>query len=202
MPAVYATAGRCYRALGDLVKARAVLERGRNIDRAWNDAFVARNRVDGKAVSAVGTPPLYLDLAGVYRDLGEPEKALEALRYGRAIDPRPAFFEEMSKTYLGMGQPDRAAISLLEGLSVDSHQVSLISAATQLYQETAPGSCALTRTAQGVTLDLSCPLVHGQLCTAAHNVVEMFTQMRDPASASATAQTAVRGYGCAAELFR
>jgi hypothetical protein len=30
----------------------------------------------------------------------------------------------------------------------------------------------------------------------------MFTQMRDPSSAGATAQTAVRDYGCPAEMFR
>src|ERR1019366_1153037 len=44
LPSVYATAGQCYRARGDLHKALAVLLRGRNVDRAWNAAFVQRNR--------------------------------------------------------------------------------------------------------------------------------------------------------------
>jgi tetratricopeptide (TPR) repeat protein len=202
LPSVYATAGLCYRARGDLAKALAVLLRGRNIDRAWNEAFAQRNRRDGKTVSAVGTPPLYLDLGRVYVDLGQPEKALEAFRYGRAIDPQPAFFEEISRTYSGMGQPEQAAISLLEGLAVDSSQTGLVSQATQLYQETAPQSCALNHTATGVSLNLNCPMVHAQFCTASHNIVEMFTQMRDPASASAVAQNAVRSFGCPADMFR
>jgi tetratricopeptide (TPR) repeat protein len=201
VPSVYATAGLCYRTRGDLSKALAVLLRGRNIDRAWNAAVELRNRLDGKSISAVGTPPLYLDLGRVYRDLGQPENALEAFREGRSIDPQPAFFEEISRTYSGMGQPEQAAISLLEGLAVDSSQTGLLSQVAQLYQETEPQSCALDRGAAGVSLNLNCPLVHRELCTASHNVAEMFNAMRDPASASAAAQNAVRSWGCPAGMF-
>lgn len=201
LPSVYATAGQCYRAKGDLAKALAVLLRGRNIDRAWNEAFIRRNRVDGKTVGNVGTPPLYLDLGRVYLDLGQPEKALEAFRYGRSIDPQPAFFEEMSRAFSAMGQPEQAAISLLEGFAVDSSQ-TWVSKLTQLYQETAPQSCALARTAAGATLNPECPLVRSQLCTASRNVVEMFGGMRDPASAAAVAQNAARNFGCPATAVR
>jgi len=202
LSSVYATAGRCYRARGDLEKALAALLRGRNIDRAWNEDFIRRNRLDGKTAGNIGTPPLYLDLGRVYRDLGQPEKALEAFRYGRSIDPQPAFFEEISRTFAAMGQPAQAAISLLEGFAVDSNQPGMVSELTQLYRETAPQSCALIGVAGGVTLNPDCPLVHTQLCAAAHNVVEMFTAMRDPASAGGAAQNAVRNFGCPAEMFR
>jgi hypothetical protein len=202
VPSVYATAGLCYRARGDLSKALAVLLRGRRIDRAWNDAVQRCNRFDGKTISAVGTPALYLDLGRVYLDLGQPQNALEALRSGRAIDPQPEFFEEISRSYSAMQQPNEAAISLLEGLAVDSTQTRLASEVTELYQEAAPQSCALNRTGAGVSLNVTCPLVHTELCTASHNVVEMFTQMRDPVSAGVTAQNAVRGFGCPAEMFR
>jgi tetratricopeptide (TPR) repeat protein len=202
MPSVYATAGLCYRTRGDLSKALAVLLRGRNIDGAWNEAVQLRNRLDGKSISAVGTPPLYLDLGRVYIDMGQPEQALEAFRYGRSINPQAEFFEEISRTYSGMGQPEQAAISLLEGLAADSSQTRLVSDVTRLYQETAPQSCALNNAGAGVSLNLNCPLVHAQLCTASHNMVAMFTEMHDPASASAAAQNAVRGFGCPAEMFR
>lgn len=196
MPGVYSTAGQCYHARGDLARALAVLLRGRRIDRAWNAAFLERNRLDGKTVPSVGTPPLYLELGRVYIDLGQPANALDAFREGRAIDPQPAFFEEMSRTYTGMGQSDQAAVSLLEGIAVYSGQPSLLSALTQLYQATAPESCALTRTAAGATLNPNCPLVHTQLCTASRNMVEMFTQMRDSSSAGAIAQNAAQNFGC------
>ena len=98
----------------------------------------------------------------------------------------------MSRVYTGMHQPDRAAISLLEGIAVFSGQPALINDLTQLYRAAAPGSCALA----GATVNLSCPLVHEQLCTASHNMSEMFSAMHDPASAGAIAQNAARNYGC------
>jgi hypothetical protein len=197
MPNVYATAGQCYRARGDLHKALAVLERGRQIDQAWNAAFLAINRRDGKTVAGVGTPPLYLELGRVYREFGQPEKALEALRAGRSVDPQPAFFQELSSTYAGMGQADRAAISLLEGIAVYSGEPSLVAALTRLYQSAPPAACALNPTP-----NWSCPEVHTQFCTASHNMVEMFTAMRDSASASAIARNAVQNYGCPAGVLQ
>jgi hypothetical protein len=173
-----------------------VLLRGRNIDHAWNAAFQERNRLDGKTVTAVGTPPLYLELGRVYLDLGQPEKALEAFREGRSIDPQPPFFEEMSRAYSSLRQPGGAAISLLEGLAVFAGRSDLVNQLTQLYQATAPDSCALNRAPVGVTVNLNCPLVHDELCTASRNMVEMFTQMRDPSSAGAIAQNAAQNYGC------
>lgn len=202
MPSVYETAGRCYRAQGDLAKALAVLLRGRAIDRAWNQAFAERNRLDGKTVAMVGTPSLYLDLGRVYLDLGQPDNASEALHFGRTIDPQPAFFEELARAYNGLGQPEPAAISLLEGLAVDSSQTALLNQLTQLYRETAPQSCALDRSRASMTLNVNCPMVHAQLCAASHNVAEMFSGMRDAASAGAVAQNAIRTYGCPAGLFR
>ena len=196
MPNVYATAGQCYRARGDLSRALAVLLRGRNIDRDWNAAFQERNRRDGKTVTAVGTPALYLELGRTYLDLGQPEKAVEALREGRQIDPQAAFFEELSRAYTHLGQTDQAAVSLLEGLTVYSGQGSLLSQLTQLYQMTAPQSCALDRTPAGVTPNLNCPQVHDQLCTASRNMIELFTAMRDQSSAGAIAQNAAQNYAC------
>ena len=172
-----------------------MLLRGRDIDRAWNTAFQQLNRRDGKAVTAVGTPPLYLELGRVYLDLGQPEKAIEAFREGRSIDPKPAFFEEIARAYDGMRQPEQAAISLLEGVAVFSARGDLVNELTQVYQATAPESCALNRAPAGVTVNLNCPLVHDQLCTASHNMVEMFTRMRDSSSAAAIAQNA-QNYGC------
>ncbi len=138
---------------------------------------------------------MYLELGRVYVDLGQPEKALEAFREGRQIDPQPAFFEEMSGTYRGMGQPDRAAISLLEGIAIYGAQSALVAELTRLYQPTAPESCELNRTDAGVSLNVNCPQVHGPLCTAVYNMVEMFTQRHDPSTAGALAQNA-QNYGC------
>lgn len=195
VPGVYATAGQCLRARGDRNRALAVLERGRRIDRAWNAAFQARNQLDGKTVPSVGTPPLHLELGRLYLDLGQPDKAIEALREGRLIDPQPAFFEEMARAYRAAGQTDQANVSLLEALVIYSGQSPIVAELTHLYRPAALDSCELTTAATGVTLNMNCPLVRSHLCSAAHNMAEMFTQMRDASSAAAIARSA-QNYGC------
>jgi tetratricopeptide (TPR) repeat protein len=195
VPSVYATAGQCFRQRGDLPRALTALERARAIDRAWNAAFQARNHQDGKTVPAVGTPPVYLELGRVYVDLGQPDQALEAFREGRKIDPQPAFFEEMARAYRGMGKPEQASISLLEGVALYATQSSMLAELTGLYQPSSPDSCELTRTAAGVSLNMSCPQIHTYLCAATHNMSAMFTEMRDAATAASLAHNA-QAYGC------
>jgi protein O-mannosyl-transferase len=202
LSSVYANAGLCYRIQGDPAKALAVLLRGRKIDQAWNEAVSRRNQLDGKTISAVGTPALYLDLARVYLSLGHPDQAIEALRYGRSIDPQPAFFEELSQAYGAMGQSEQSVISLFEGLAVDSTQTNLASLVVEFYREQAPQSCALANTPAGLSLNLNCPQVHTRICAASRNVVQMYTQMRDPGAAAAIYQSAVRGLGCPPDMFR
>ena len=201
-PSVYATAGFCYRALGNLQRALTLLLRGRQIDDAWNAAVQQQNRNDGKSISDVGTPQLYLELARVYRSLGQPDRAIEALHRGRSIHPEPDFFEELSQTYSGMGRSDMAAVSLLEGLAVNPGQTRLLAALVHVYQQTAPDSCALTTDPRGIALNVNCPLVHAQVCTASANVRRMYLDMRDPESAAATVQRAVRTLACDTSSLR
>jgi len=194
---IYANAGMCYRLTGDLPKALAVLLRGRQVDEAWNQAFQERNRLDGKSVSAVGTPRLYLDLGRVYLSLGQPGKALEALLAGRLIHPEPDFFELIAQAYHALAKRDLEVTTLFEGVVADNGQSHLASLIVDFYRETAPQSCAL---ANG-SLNLNCPEVHVRVCTAARNVVKMYQQMRDPDSAANVSQGAVRSLGCPAQMF-
>ena len=195
VPSVYATAGQCFRARGDLPRALAALERARAIDRAWNAAFQSRNRQDGKTVPNVGTPPVYLELGRVYVDMGQPANALDAFREGRRIDPQPAFFEEMASTYRGMGQPEQASISLLEGVALYANQSATLAELMRLYQPASAESCELTRTAAGVSLNMNCPQVHTDLCIATRNMSDLFTQMHDAPTAASLAHNA-QAYGC------
>ena len=56
--------------------------------------------------------------------------------------------------------------------------------AVRLYQLGAPGSCAV---ANG-TLNLACPEVRANFCTATANVAAIFTQLGDAESAAAVRQ--------------
>jgi tetratricopeptide (TPR) repeat protein len=213
VPAVYATAGFCYRAMGDALgqnggavwyrKSLDVLLEGRRVDAAWDRAMALRNRQEGRTVALSGWAPLYLELGRTYRSLGEFPQALEALAHGYMVDSGGQLFEETAATYRAMGDPEQAAVALLSGIVMGSRdQVRLAAEVVNLYRETAPESCALNGRGSSAALNFQCPLVHSDLCSAGRNAAARYREMRRDRDAAATAASAVRSLGCPAEMFR
>ena len=210
--AVYANAGLCYRIKGDALatpqgdywyrKSLDALLRGERIDAVYNQEIRRENAARGKRISRSGWVPLYLELGRTYLRLAEPRQALEALAFGRALRPDPEFFEEMSAAWRALGDPQQAAITLIEGLAVDSNNTQFASELVNLYQQTEPRSCAIRNVGGSVSLNLDCPLVHSQLCTASRNVAWLYRQRGQGATAASTVRSAIGDLGCPAELFQ
>jgi hypothetical protein len=210
--AVYANAGLCYRMKGDSLaaprsdywyrKSLDALLRGERIDAVYNQEIRRENAARGKRISRSGWVPLYLELGRTYLRVSEPRQALEALAFGRALRPDPEFFEEMSAAWRALGDPQQAAIALIEGLALDSTDTRFASELVDLYQQTEPRSCALRNAGGSVSLNLDCPLVHSQLCTASRNVALLYRQRGRGATAASTVHSAINDLGCPAELFR
>jgi tetratricopeptide (TPR) repeat protein len=97
-------------------KAAAVLLRGREISQAveksWDEAQQAHGKpLHGRAAS----PNLYFNLGQAYGSLGKYEEALEALRFGRAVDPgQVQFYDSMAAAYAGLGRREEAAMVMEE----------------------------------------------------------------------------------------
>jgi tetratricopeptide (TPR) repeat protein len=210
--AVYANAGLCYRMKGDSLappggdtwyrKSLDALLRGERIDAVYNQEIRRENAARGKRISRSGWVPLYLELGRTYLRVAEPRKALEALAFGRSLRPDPEFFTEMSAAYRAMGDPQQAAISLIEGLAMDSTNTQFASELVNLYQQTEPQSCALRNVGGSVSLNLECPLVHSQLCTASRNVALLYRQRGQGTAAASTVRSAVNDLSCPAQLFQ
>jgi tetratricopeptide (TPR) repeat protein len=210
--AVYANAGLCYRMKGDSLaaprsdywyrKSLDALLRGERIDAVYNQEIRRENAARGKRISRSGWVPLYLELGRTYLRVSEPRQALEALAFGRALRPDPEFFEEMSAAWRALGDPQQAAIALIEGLALDSTNTRFASELVDLYQQTEPRSCALRNAGGSVSLNLDCPLVHSQLCTASRNVALLYRQRGQGATAASTVRSAINDLGCPAELFQ
>jgi tetratricopeptide (TPR) repeat protein len=208
----YLDAGLCYRMKGDTLatlqshywfqKSLAALLHGERIDLANNQRLRHENLARGVRLGSFGWFQLYLELGRTYMRLSDPRKALEAFQNGRALQPDPEFFEEMSAAYRALGDPSQAAIALMEGLGVDSSHTQFASELVNLYQQTEPQSCAIRNVAGSVSLNLDCPLVHGQLCTASRNVALLYRQMDQEPMAASTARSAIQDLGCPVELFR
>jgi tetratricopeptide (TPR) repeat protein len=210
--AVYANAGRCYRIKGDTLsaprsdywyrKSLDALLRGRRIDLVYDQALRLENAAHGKVIAGSGWIPLYLELGRTYLRLSEPRPALEALAFGRTLRPDPEFSEEMAAAWRALGDPRQAAIALIEGLAIDSSHTQFASELVDLYQRTEPQSCAIRNVAGSVSLNLDCPLVHSQLCTASRNVALLYHQKGQDPLAAGTVRGAIANLGCPAELFR
>ena len=212
IPAAYASAGLCYRIKGDRLatpqsgywyrKSLDVLLRGERIDAIHGQEIRRENASQGKTIAGYGWIPLYLELGRTYLRLSEPRKALEALEFGRALQPAPDFFEEMSAAWRALGDPQQAAIALIEGLGIDSSHTQFASELVDLYQRTEPQSCAVRNMGGAVSLNLDCPLVHSQLCTASRNVALLYHQKGQVPLAAGIVRSAIDDLGCPAELFR
>ena len=186
VPQAYTVAGFMYIMQGDLLaakgqpwyrKALAVLLRGERIDRTGAQELRRQNQLRGVATSPSGWYPLYLALGDAYLRLSDPRQAVEAFEYGRTLRPAPEFFEDMSAAWRALGDPRQAAITLIEGLLVDKSQTKLASQLVQLYRQTDPASCAITDAGGALSLNLECPLVHEQVCTAVRNVKQIYRRM-------------------------
>jgi len=209
----YASAGYTYRLKGEAVapapesrqwfqKSVDVLTRGAQVDAATGRVMAQRAAEHGVQLLRTGWPPLYLELGRSYLRLSEPQKALEALKFGRSIQPDQEFFLEMANAYRALGDIDRVPITLLEGFLLNSQYGRLAREAVAFYRQSAPGSCALDAGSGGNHLDLKCPLVHNHLCLAARNVVSLYQDLGKPEMATNTLRGAVANLGCPAEMFR
>lgn len=209
----YTNAGFTYRMKGESIapapesrqwylKSVDVLRHGTRIDVATSRVAIERAAEHGIHVSRYGWPPLYVELGRSYLRLGEPEKALEALKFGRGIAPETYFFEEMANAYRALGDNGQVAITLMEGLGMHMDYTRFAQELVELYKQSAPGSCALQTSPAGSSLNLNCPLVHNQLCAATRNVVGLYNQLGQTGTAMNTARSAIATLACPAELFR
>jgi tetratricopeptide (TPR) repeat protein len=212
MSAVYTNAGLCYRTKGDTLpapersywyqKSLDTLLRAKRIDAVHDQEIRRENASHGKVIARSGWIPLYLELGRTYLRLSQPRQALEALTFGRTLRPDPEFSEEMSAAWGALGDPQQAAITLFEGLALDPTHRQFASELADLYRRTEPASCAVRTTGGPLSLNLECPLVHGQLCTAFRNVALLYHQKGQDPLASRTVRSAMGELGCPVELFR
>ena len=140
--------------------------------------------------------------ASVYQRLGEWDKALEALRYGRSIKLHPSFFDEMSRVYRLKGDNRQAEITLMEGLVADPSVTLFASELVDLYTQSEPQSCAVRRAGGGDN-------ARSQLSAGARPTLHRGAQhdhplrpIRKAGPSGATARTAVEEMGCPAGLFQ
>ena len=124
--------------------------------------------------------------------LSDPRQALAAFERGRLLESDPDLLEELASMYAAAGERRKAAIALVEALAVDSSRLQLHSKLVELYSEIDPQGCAVSREGGTQSLNVDCPLVHADICTASRNVAVKYLRTWQHFEAAAIRQTAAR----------
>jgi hypothetical protein len=115
-------------------KAVAVLLKGREIAQAVEQHWDEEQRAHGKPlVGRAASPNLYFNLGQAYGLLGRYQEALEALQFGRAIDPSQVqFYDSLAAAYAGLGRREEAAMVMEEKKVVQGGQTKSCAAIEDL----------------------------------------------------------------------
>jgi tetratricopeptide (TPR) repeat protein len=181
-------------------KSRAVLEKAREISQAAEKTYDGLQRARGAApTERVGFQQLYFNLANACLNLGRYQEAIDALRYGRGLNPAALeAYDGLHVAYAASGNFRMAAVSLEEKAQVDGFQPATVAAIRAAYEKVPDGSCAFMQQGTAWQLNMSCPVVENDLCIAWPDLAGAYDEARQPARARELKDQAVGRYGCPA----
>ncbi len=180
-------------------KSLAVLEKAREISLATEKAYGAVQSAHGAPRRArSGFQQLYFNLANACLNLGRYQEAIDALRYGRGLNPAALeAYDGLQVAYAATGDFRMAAVSLEEKAQVDGFQPATVAAIRSVYGKIPDGSCAFVQQGSASQLNMNCPVVKSDLCLAWSDLAGAYADARQTAQSQTLRDTAVSRYGCA-----
>jgi tetratricopeptide (TPR) repeat protein len=119
-------------------KTAQVLERGSEIDLAANELSRAAELKRGNTnIPDVGSAEIYLYLGFAYKRLGMDEKALDAFRYMRHLDPEdPTSYFQIASAELALGRTEDATVSFIQCVILDPQRNTAWRSLIKIYSQT------------------------------------------------------------------
>jgi protein O-mannosyl-transferase len=181
-------------------KSAAILEKAREISRVLEMSQDERQRASGRPLT---TRPvfqeLYFNLANAYLHLGRYQEAVDALRYGRGVDPgAPEAYDGLNVAFTAIGDPIRAVVALEEKAQIDGFQPATLGAIREAYQKMPDGACAFVQQSERWQFNTNCPRVKSDLCAAWSDLAGAYIDARQPEQAQSLSDAAAHRYGCPA----
>lgn len=204
----YRNAGVYFRAYGDHLGGAGAAEwyrrsldallRSERIERKLDEQYRAINEARGIKQGTYLPVAVYRELGVTYLKLKHLPNALQALEFGRNLASDPDLLEALASVYGEAGDLRKSAQALVEALAVDSSRGRVAERLIGLYKQIDPGGCAVQRDAGGESLNLGCPMVHGDICGASRNVARNYLQRNQTAEAASIRRVAINELGCPA----
>lgn len=214
----YRDAGAIYRAVGDASAADPASNPLPGIDPAYwyrksLDALLRSEKIElakdeqlrlmntQRGIGGFTTVPsaLYLELGLTYSRLHDSTNALAAFERGRLLDPNPDLLQHLADAYVVSGERNKAAAALIEAVVADPGRADLSAKALDLYAQIDPQGCAVIHNGSQRSLNLGCPLVHADICSAARNVIAGLDRAGRTQESDAARRSAVEDFGCPAK---
>jgi len=178
-----------------------VLLRCLAIDKAVDEAH-NRKRISGPPLVAASEAEAYRLLSAVHLRLGEPDKAGEAARQARLLEPmHPETYRQSAEVLLARQDGDAAAVTLMEGFLLTSDS-GLRDDLISLYRSGLDTrGCAIANGPNGPAMNPACEMVHRHICTAAVGAIGTRMQKGQGDQAQAQQEMMIRDFNCPAGLF-
>ena len=196
--------GAYYRLKGDTLgppsnrdwyeKSAAILERARESSQAIEKAYDRGQLAHGKPLATrVAYQPIYAELGIAYMRLGRYGEAVDALRYGREVDPRTAgIYDLLAGAYSSQGDLQRTAVTVLEKMLLLGPSQEAFGQVEKIY---GPAACAIEKEGGSWKLNEGCPDIESDLCSARRDLVDLLARARLPEAARQFAVRAQKS-GC------
>jgi tetratricopeptide (TPR) repeat protein len=187
-------------------KAIAVLQRGVQIDRAFNEVNHAKQILRGdnpRDIADVGYNVLYHQLAIVYARIGEFDQAISKLTYELHLAPASseAYFN-IGNLQFAQRKYDDAAVSMIESILVDPARPQPWQALRAIYSQFGPyADDAFIQQDGHLQLNFHEPFMRDQITSASSNLIRTFLSAHVPALADQIRQIATQRYDLPRSLF-
>jgi hypothetical protein len=211
-PEAYHDAGMVYRLVGERTpapgttpeywyrKSLTALLRCERLQTERAEVYKRWNESRGLPGTSFMSTSLYLELGRTYMRLSDERRAVAAFERGRDLASDPDVLEELGGAYEAAGETRKAAMAFVEALAVDGKRTQLNGKLVELYGKIDPQGCSISRGGQP-SLNVDCPLVHGDICTASRNVAAGYDRSGMSREGAYIRQVAVRDLGCSADAL-
>ena len=178
-------------------KSADVLARAREASQAAEKAFDASQLEHGKPLtSRNGYQLLYFFQGFTLWRLGRYNEAIEAYRYGRALDPaHPAGYDELANVQVSKSDWNGATLTLMERGFALGFSPPLLASLRDLYSRIPGGACGV-KDGNPAMLNMECPKVRADVCTALAGLQRVRQSAREPLRSAPFHEMAEKQYGC------
>jgi tetratricopeptide (TPR) repeat protein len=187
-------------------KAVDILERGSQIDRAFNEVNKAKQRLrhdPPEEITDAGLGPVYGTLGLAYARLGQYKEAIQRLEYARQLDPTDIdSYLKIATVQLSQNKFEEASTTLIQCMLMDGSRPQVWQTLMQVfgtYGERAQGALIVEN--NQLKLNLNHELVRWHLLQAYREFIRIFRRSHRFAMAEEAAVTAINTYHYPREII-